>query len=142
MRFLFRLSLVAIGLVSVAHSADSLWEPFARSADGHWFVLKGSRELDKGVATVWMVKNYHQPQKLTDGRTYRSIRIQYSFDCKKLAMEAIWTQGYESEMGTGIELYSDLAGFGLRSKTTVYSPSDWENHGYGKFCKRAWEFWK
>ncbi len=124
---------------SQALYADAMWEPWNKTEDGDWYLLKDSVEYDKGSATVWMMKNFKSEKSANNGARYRSIRIQYQYDCSGFSQRPIWVKGYENQMGTGVEVFSDYVGYD--SKPTVYSPSDWAE-SYARFCKRKWEIWK
>ena len=116
-----------------------MWEPWNKDKDGDWYLLKGSVEYDKGSATVWMMRDLKSEKMADNGARYRSIRVQYQYDCAGLSQRPIWIKGYGSQMGTGVEVFSDYVGYD--SKPTVYSQSDWDA-SYARFCKRKWEIWK
>lgn len=131
---------VAITLIaSQALRANSIWEPWSSSKDGDWYLLKDSVEYSKGTSTVWMLFNFKSQQVSGEGIPYRSIRVQYEYDCSEFSERRLWVKGYSDQMGTGLEviLYYDA----YRGHKTVYSPSYWKEN-YANFCKRKWEFWK
>lgn len=132
-------ALVFLLFSSQAFCADGIWESWGKANDGDWYLLKNSVEYDKGAASVWMMKNLKSEKTANNGAHYRSIRIQYQYDCSGFSERPIWIKGYGDQMGTGVEVFSDYVGYD--SKPTVYSPSDWEA-SYARFCKRKWEFWK
>ncbi len=138
LRFIFSLALCGVGLVAIA--ADSIWEPWGNSDDGRWYMLKGSLQYDSGTASHWAMKDLPKPKRADNGSWFKSLRVQYLYDCKELSQKPIFIKGYSEQMGTGVEVFADYVGHD--AKPTVFSPTDWERRGYKNFCKRAWEFWK
>lgn len=134
----FALWLLVLSCVTFA--ADPTWEPWGSSDDGNWYTLKGSLEYDSGVATIWAMKDLKKPLRATDGTVYKSMRIQYKYDCAAKSEKTIYVKGYSDQMGYGVEIFSDYVGYS--AKPTVYSASDWDSRGYAKYCKRIWEVWK
>lgn len=140
---MLRRTFVIAGLVSACQASvagDPTWENWGTSDDANWYILKGSLEYSSGIATIWTLKDLKKPLRATDGTQYKSLRIQYQYDCSAKSEKTTYIKGYSEQMGYGVEVF--IAYVGNDARATAYSPSDWEARGYSKYCKRSWEIWK
>jgi hypothetical protein len=140
---MFSKTLIIISIVAacqVSYAADDIWEKWGNSGDDNWYVLKDSLEYNQSIAINWMMVDMKKPLIDTNGNQYKSVRVQYEYNCTDRSSKQLYVKGYSDKMGYGTEVFSNYIGYSSRPK--VFSKLDWESQGYDKYCKRIWEVWK
>ena len=76
------------------------WSQVARSVEATIFVDKSATKPTTNGATVWTLTNFNASEVL-EGKTYRSAKTQFEFDCPADRYRVLATIFYEGSGGTG-----------------------------------------
>jgi serine protease Do len=66
-----------------------------------------TKQRTGSIVRMWMMDNFFNPQRLSDGRNYRSIAALEEFDCGEKRNRTLSYIYYADAMGSGAVIYSD-----------------------------------
>mgnify|MGYP001768231800 CR=1 FL=1 len=125
---------------SFVFAKDKNLVPWGGDESGQWYLIEDSKEFNDGVAKAWFVHDLKEAKSIGDGGFYKSIRIQYEYNCKEYSQKTIRIKAYTEAMGFGYELEDEYVGD--YTMPVFYREDDWNGLGFSGFCRKIWEFWR